>query len=551
MGISVHRIQPENLTRQEATPAQIDLWRDTIIRYGEDNNFPLRLARLVQNSPTTSSCIDTKTDFLTGGDFSDITLSDLKINGQGERFGDIHAFNADAYGTFEGFCLLIKYNSKAAITEIFNVPFEYCRFAKPDSKGVINKILVNPHFGDGEFRQIKTLTYDVYSPDPKSVLAQQARDSKAYKGQILYVATTGPLSRFYPAPKYYSAHYWMSIDEAIGGFHKHNIDNGFFQSVLLKMIGDEGLPSTHPEDMIWDAVANEYKSNPKITMGMRFNIEMQKFSGWTKSGNIMALWAQSKEAMMNVEAFPSTQNAELFKALQDITTEQIARATKVPTILANISSGASLGGDGNNIRASVKLMQQRVVKTHGMFERVYRDLLTRMEKPWAGEVKIVHYNPFPEMEKIDPLIWAALPIESQRAWIKKNTEFEIPDVVAPVTAVPRGTAAPPAVPTNAFSNVFWADYPEKAKKNAQTAKDFLEKTGSNCGGRAGRLLNDEIIAGKPLSFKTVKRIHNFLNKNLTFANHIFSDSCEAVLFSGWGGKEMMEWAKSKILSINE
>lgn len=538
----------KNLVRQEATPTQKDYTKQ-IIPYGNNDNFPLRLARLVQNSPTASSCIDTKVDFIEGSGFSDPNLSDKIINGRGERFGDIHALNSDAFGTFEGFAINVKYNSEGKPSELYSVPFEYCRFGIPDTYGVIGQIHVNPHFGDGEWRETDTEIYDSYNPDPEVVLLQQARDTSPdngkciYKGQILYVGTTGPLSRFYPAPKYYSCKNWMAIDEAISGFHKHNIDNGFFQSVLFKMIGEENAPSTHPDDQKWDDATNQYVPIPGRTLGYRFNIEMQKFTGWEKAGNVMVLWAAMKEAMPELQAFPATTNSELFKTLSDLTTEQIARATKVPAILANISSGASLGGDGNIIRASVKLMQQRVIKTHAMFERVYKGLLSKMAEPFNGDVKILHYNPFPELEKIDPLIWAALSLPEQRKWIKKNTEFEL------VEAEPATTPAPTV--TNKFSNISYSNYPEKAKQLAKKAKDFREKTGSNCGGKGGREMTDDIIAGKPLSFKAIKRIYNFLNKNQVHKSKVFSDSCEAVLYQGWGGDEMLNWAQNIISSIND
>lgn len=476
--------------------------------------------------------------------FSDPLISDIKINTRGERFGDIHSINATTYAMFDGFALNIMYNSNADITEIFTIPFEYCRLQNPDSKGVILKILVNPFYGSLDWRKAFTKEYDVYNPDPKVVLAQQARDLKKYKGQILYIASTQPLSRFYPVPKYYSAENWMSIDEAIGGFHKNNIENNFLQSSIIKMIGDESTPSTHPDDVKWNDDGTAYEVDPKKTVGYRFNIEMQKFTGWNNAGNIMALWGASKEAMPDIQAFPSNTQSELFKTLQDITTEQIARATKVPSVLANISSGAHLGGDGNVIRASVKLMQQRVVKSQSMFERVYKDLLSRLVIPYNGTVKILHYNPFPEMEKIDPLIWAALPIESQRAWIKKNTEFEIIEVVP-------AQPAQPVTPVNKFSDVFYADYPGTAKAKAKKALDFKTKMASNCGGKQGWITCDDIIAGRPLSFKMIKRIYNYLNKNRQFENHIFSNSCEAILFSAWGGSEMLDWATNKIASINE
>ncbi len=539
---SVRTFKPKNLVRQEATPSQKDYFKQ-IIPYGNLDNFPLRLAQLVQNSPTGQSCIDTKTDFIEGAGFSDPTLGDKIINGLGERFGDIHHLNSDFYGLNEGFALIIKYNRKPKISELYSVPFEHCRFGIPDSKGVISKILVNPHFGDSEYDQRYTKEYDVYNPSEKAVLSQQERDKGKYKGQILYCGSTGPLSRFYPAPKYYSCHKWMAIEEAIGTFHKNNIDSNFFISTLMKLVGNENTASTHPDDMTWNKDTNAYEENPSKTMGMRFEIEMQKFLGAESQSRIMTLWAETAEAMAKIEPFQSNANAELFKTLADLCTEIIARATKVPSVLANIASGASLGGDGNLIRASVKLMQQRVIKTQSMFERIYKDLLSRMEEPYMGDVKILHYNPFPEMEVIDPLIWAALTLPEQRAWIKKNTAFEIVEVEAQPAQV--------ASPTNKFSNVSYSSYPSEAKAIAKKAKDYRDKTGSNCGGKGGWTMTDEIIDGKPLSFKTIKRIHNYLKKNEGFKDGIFSDSCESLLFSAWGGSVMLAWTGQLIESINE
>ena len=440
---------------------------------------------------------------------------------------------------FDGFAMLVKYSATALITEIYNVPFEYCRFTKPDDKGNINKIKVNPYYGTREYNERYSKEYDVYNPSEKVVLAQQANQGASYKGQILYVATTSPLSRFYPSPKYYSAENWMAIDEAISGFHKHNIENGFFQSVKMTIIGDENAPSTHPDDQIWNETTQQYEPDPKKTNAWRFNEEMQKFTGWEKAGNLMVLWARMKEEAPSIEAFPSTTNSELFRTLQEITTEQIARATKVPSVLANIQSGASLGGDGNAIRASVKLMQQRVSKIKAQFERIYTELFSHTEK-FNGEVKILDHNPFPEMDKLDPLIWEALPIESKLAWIRKNTDFEIPQVVAPITA-----------PINSFSNVFYSTYPESAKKNAIKAQGFKDQSGSNCGGKAGWQLCEDIIQGRPLSYKTIRRIYNYLSKNESFSNHLFADSCEAVLYYAWGGNDMLKWSQQIIQNINE
>ena len=135
-----------NLFRQPAHQTQVDL-TEGVLPYGKDNNFPLRLAQLVQSSPTGAAGHSILSSFIEGNGFSDQTLKDLKINGLGETFGLLHACTSESLALYRGFAWLIKYNASAQITEIYNVPFENVRLCKPDSRGVISKVRVNPISG--------------------------------------------------------------------------------------------------------------------------------------------------------------------------------------------------------------------------------------------------------------------------------------------------------------------------------------------------------------------------------------------------------------------
>lgn len=526
-----------NLVRQPADPQQYDNSEGILRYFGEGNNFPLRLAKLVQESPTASACISTLSDFIEGGGFSDPNLSEMIINSQGLRFGDWHSGNADSEALFEGVAALVKYNRAGRITEIYPVPFENCRLGKPDSKGIISKIKVNPYFGTSLFKKQDTREYDTYNPKPEVVQAQMEREGKKYKGQILYVGKPRPLSPFYPRPHYMSCEHWMAVDAGIGSYHKENLDAGFFQTLLISLIGDENAESLHPEDMAWNATAQ--KNESKRTRGWRFQKSMQTFLGSKSKSKAMALWAENADAKPKIEPFPQATTDNLFVTLQNTVTENITRATKVPSILANIQTGASLGGDGNQIRAAVKLMQQRVGRNHGELQRIYADLFKNSESFHKGDVKILHYNPFPEMQVIDKQVWETMTVEERRNWIKKNTEIEIFETPAPA-------AAPQPTAMNKFENVLFTDYPEGAKASAKKAREFYKTTGSACGGKAGWLMNETIGEGRPISYKDVKRIYNYLKKTEPAKDYLFSDSCESVLFSAWGGSQMKEWAANKI-----
>lgn len=528
----------KNLQRQPARPNQLDYFDKHVIN-GNTDAFPLELAYLVENSPAASSCISTIADFIEGDGFSDESLYDIQINSQGDTFGDFHCVNANTLALQWGLFILVKYNLEQKKVGLYHLPFENCRFGKPDSKGFISKIMVNPFFGTAEFsnKLNKTEVYDVFNDDPAVIAAQQAEQGPKYKGQIFYWGQTTSLSRFYPKPLYYSAKKWMEIDFRISEYHQENLKNGLLQPTVFKIKGDPNAPSTNP-------IYANLPDNEKPTRQQEFDEFMAtNFAGTERVGNVMVFWGNDDE-LPEIVPFPSNANGDLFNTLSSTTTKQVTIATKVPAILANISEGVSLGGDGNTIRASVKLMQQRTKKWKNALERIYKKLFSNsaFEGTLTGDYSIMDYNPYPEAEQIDKQIWDSLNQATKENWIAKNTKIEI---INPAQA----PVQPSITPANKYQNISFDSYPEGAIKNAKRAIDWQNNSQTKCGGKAGREMAQNIADRKPINYKTVKRIHNFLKKNVEHMNKPFGESCQAVLFHAWGGKDMMTWCESKVQEI--
>lgn len=502
---------------------------DDYIPYGAHDNFPLKLSKLVQDSPAASSCISVISDFIEGDGFSDDELGNMIVNNQGESLANIHHMISESLAIYEGFALNFKYNPEGKISQLFFVPFENCRLGKPDSTGIISKVQYNPYFGTSQYQKQSTEEYDTFNPD---VVMQQM--GRKYKGQILYWGSTRALSRFYPSPSYFSAKNWMEVDARIGEYHKENLRNGFLQSVVFKLIGNPNAPSTDPDDTAYE----NGKQESVKTIGEAFDDMMSsKFSGTERVGNVMAMWASNKEEFPQIEAFPTGANAQVLDTIQNLTTKNITIATKVPAILANIHEGVSLGSDGTTIKAAVKLMQQRAAKWQAILESQYTRIFDKWYKPIEIEIEIVDHNPFPEAESIDPLVWAELTPETKKKWIQENTNIEI---VEPVQA-------PQVNPTNVLYN----SYPEKARSNARKALKWNEQNPGQCSTKMGWDLAQMISEGKAISYKTIKRVKNYLIKNEIHMNKPFNESCDTVSFYAWGGKDMLEWAKTKVKEVEE
>lgn len=525
------RLKFFNLSREKAQRIQVDSIGE-FIPYGDQNAFPLKISKLVDESTVGSACRGTVADFIEGEGFSEETAGDIQVNNQGDTFAEFHRKNAESLSPFWGYAWLITYNAAGERTQVFSLNFENCRLGKPDGKGFISKIHYNPYFGTGLYKLDDTICYDVWNPDPKVVLAQIERDLKAkktYNGQVFYYGTTSAMNRFYPMPDYWSARYWMEVDRRIGEYHQKNLQNGFLQPVMMRVIGDPNAPSTDPQYA---------DSDPQVTAGEAFDRDMsEEFAGSERVGHVMVAWANNKEEFPDLVAFPGNNQEGYMTALVTQFKDLIATAWKVPPILANILSGAQLGGDGNVIRASVKLMQQRVVRWHHNLEMNYKKVL-------GIDVKIVHYNPFPEMATIDPQVWNAMSQDEKRQWIKDNTEVQLIDTAQPVAA----PATAPTAPTNSFSNVYYDTYPDKARKNAAKAKKHQDDKGMACQAKFSRDLTQAIIDGRPISMKDISRIKNFLEKNSEFKGQGLA-VCEAVNYLAWGGDEMLKWATEKVKEV--
>lgn len=534
----MERQQPrfKNYIRRQHVENPIQYNGENHLLYGSQDNFPLKLSQLVYDSPAASSCISVIADFIEGDGFSN-DIGSKVVNNQGETLSVIHHLVAESLAMYEGFSINLKYSAEGKITQMYFVPFENCRFAKPDSKGIITEIHYNAYFGTSLYNQQHTEVYDTFNPDPAVVLQQIKKRGKFYKGQILYCGSTRALSRFYPQPSYYSAKNWMEVDSRIGEYHVNNLRNGFLQSVILKMIGNPNAPATDPQYSEYDS--ENQKQEPVKTVGEVLDEQMsERFSGTERVGNVMVMWAANKEEFPAIEGFPSGANTQLLDTIQTLTTKNITIATKVPAILANIHEGVSLGGDGNTIQASVKLMQQRAAKWQAILEAQYSRILTNFTKPILDTVEIVDHNPFPTETVIQPEIWAELNPETKKKWIEENTNIKI---VEPV-AQPQ--------PQQSITNVLYSSYPEKARKNSTKALQWHEEN-QQCGTKMGWELCKNISEGKPLSYKTIKRLKNFLAKNELHMNKPFNESCDTVLFHAWGGKDMLDWALMKIKEMEE
>lgn len=525
-------IRRENLTYEKYIPY--------FEAKGYADDFPLQWHKAISESPSATACVSTIQDFLEGFGFSDTELEKKVVNSKGETLFQIHQKTCKDFGEFQGFYWHFMFDATGKVTEWDLLPFENCRLGKPDSHGYISKIVYNPYFGTSQFTTLKkeeTCWYDVYNP--KAVKAQILEQGEKYKGQVLFVGTTDALSRFYPLPEAHSVIEWMITECNIGKYHKSHVKNGYLKNFMLIMKGDPSAPSQNPE-------YREVPEKERMNVGQEFD-EMigTNFMGPEGQANMMVQWVANNDEKPEVLAFPSDSTGEQLLSTDQTATKKITVGWKVPSILANINEGVSLGGDGNMIRVAVKLMQQRVIKKQRILTDTYSVILKNFRVPYTADVAIVPYNPYPELEVIDQKIWDAMTVPERRKWIQDNTEielFEDDPLEDPAEA--------PNPPTARLTNKIPTSIPESIRASIKKSLDYQEKMGLTCGGRGGKQLSEAIMNNENLGMKEMKRIYSYLNKNAQFENSSFMDGCGAIQYAAWGGKEMRDFLDKELQRLN-
>ena len=432
------------LKREVSTELQRNSTENTLI-YGENDALPLKIARIVNQSPATKACIDTRAKYIKGAGFSDPLLEKLVVDKNGTTLWQLHTMLSETLSLFDGFSVNFKFDGQGKITNTYCLGFESCRLTKPDDNGYIPSIKYNPYFGTAQYKQDFTTTYPVF--DPQQALNQIESEGTKYCGQVYYYGKTSPIFRFYPVPSYWSAESWISVDADIQTFHANNLKKGFFQTLMFNAIGDPSQLSKNPKyqkTVTGDDGVKRTESTK--TVGEEFGLAIAEgFAGAEKAGSGMTFWSQTHDTAVKMAAFPSNQNHELFTTLQSLTDEKITQATLVPGILANIQRGVNLGSGGSEIQKAVELMLSRTEEERQLLENFYNEVLfPNMAVPPTSKVEIKNFNPVSVPVEIDEKFWNVMDREEQRDFMRNNVpgiKLKEAIVQASTTVVPN-----PALP---------------------------------------------------------------------------------------------------------
>lgn len=297
--------------------------------YGEFNDFPQRIAEIVEASVTGNACVDVYTKFIVGRGFADADFYKAVCDSKGTTVDSLLQAVGEDYARFGGFAIHINYNALYEIVSASHFPFEWLRFEQLDENYRFNRLAAHPDWGRRytklrPFRQSDIEYFHFFNPDPEVIEKEVAEAGgwDGYRGQILYFSNKG--QKVYPSPIFEAAVTDMSNEEGLSNITQRNVKHNFLPA---GMIVDYDNTSNS------DDQENETKE------------ELKEFQGDMNAGKILYINIKNGEQKPEFVPFVGKNFDKDFEQAEKKTPEIIGRAFSQPPILRAEDVGANFGAD--------------------------------------------------------------------------------------------------------------------------------------------------------------------------------------------------------------
>lgn len=345
-----------------------------ILGYDEDNLYPARLQDDVANSTMGRACLSLYQKFILGKGFADAALAAQVLNRRGEVANKVLSRIARTYGMHGGFALLIGYNAKYKISDIFHIPFAHVRRTSSKNKKHPNAFALSKCWGDRTIRREDIEYLDAFNPDPEVIQDQVERDGgwASYRGQLFYMC--GEYDT-YPLPIYDAALEDMKTDAQTKIFKYRNTTTNFMASHAVIMDTIES-----PQ------VENREGERPGGTETNTMVTDFEEYQGADNAMKLIIIQKTHPDQKIEFEKIDQQTGDKLYEYTEQSTRDNIRQAFTQPPVLLMQTPG-KLGGASEIIDAT-KFYNSVTEDERTTLEAAFEYLSSLFERPLGTDFAI-------------------------------------------------------------------------------------------------------------------------------------------------------------------
>lgn len=331
-----------------------------IQNYDVDNIYPQRVRELVRNSGTASNCVATYARFIRGAGFKNELFYKSKINTKGLTPDKLLRESSADFSLWQGAAWHIKYDLYFNISEVYHVPFEFCRLVDPENSEEAGKIAVYDDWDRQKRKRIdkdKIAFIDIYNPNKDVIRAEMeaAGGPLAYKGQVLWYSIE---KEYYPLAKFDPIIEDIQTNSGIKIFRFRNTTTNFMASQMVEVPFEF---ETEEERLEMIAALTEYQG--------------------VENANKMLLLENknASEKPFTITSLENKDNDKVFEMTNQTSKDAIVESFSQPPILSGIQVAGKLG-NSQDLKDAYEYYNLITSDERLIFEELFKEVFMRFNR---------------------------------------------------------------------------------------------------------------------------------------------------------------------------
>lgn len=298
-----------------------------VVPYDIDNNYPLRVRDIVQNSGMGKTCVGKYRKFIFGEGFSDPNFANTIINKARLTPNKLLNKLSENFAYHGGFAIHVNWNPLFQISEINFQPFLHVRKTSEDNEEYPNMYAVCKWWHLRNIKAGDIVYIDRFCEDPEIIQEQvdKAGGWDKYNGQIFYYSTEGDE---YPLSIFDAVLEDMQTDSQTKIFKFRNVTSNFMAShVIITDKTESGEAET------------DVPTHENIQKESSIVQQLQEFQGAEDAMKVIVIEKDTPEQSFDIKKLDIQNVDNLFQWTENSTRDNIRQAFMIPSILLQTTPG--------------------------------------------------------------------------------------------------------------------------------------------------------------------------------------------------------------------
>src|SRR6056297_911915 len=337
-----------------------------VMEFGDNNDYPQRIERIIRSSPTAKSAADIYSKFLIGGGFES-DINNIRVGYDSRRkeitVRDLLTQVCKSLAYYNGAYVHLNITLEGKIKNAKHMLFKNARFAKLDDDGYTAKIGYYDNWEKDrskKFRKEDIRWYNIFNLNEKAFASQiySSGGIEKFKGQVYFMFLDNeylyPLSPFDSTYIDADTEYQLSL-------HKNNeIRNGFSKKTLFQV--NEQLNADEKDDLA-DGI--------KDFMGSRGSKTLVIETEADENGNII------ENKAVKIDSIDSNIDSKLYENWDKEISNKIRKSIyALPSVLIDYDESKLGTTSGEGIVQAVNFYNQMTKDDRDAVSRMFEEIFT-------------------------------------------------------------------------------------------------------------------------------------------------------------------------------